>query len=88
MLVEYWIWNLFTKWCCIVSFRSKKKVRLEEDDEDDLTGDLEDPTPDTSIAEVKITPANAAKPDLQVQARFEKYELKSYRKLGRAAAGL
>ena len=39
---------------------------MEEDDEDDLTGDMEDPTPENSISEVKITPVNAGKADLQV----------------------
>ena len=38
---------------------------MEEDDEDDLTGDMEDPTPENSISEVKITPMNAGKVDLQ-----------------------
>lgn len=38
---------------------------MEEDDDDDLTGDMEDPTPENSISEVKITPMNAGKADLQ-----------------------
>ena len=42
---------------------------MEEDDEDDLTGDMEDPTPENSISEVKITPVNSGKADLQVHFR-------------------
>jgi hypothetical protein len=38
---------------------------MEEDDDDDLTNDMEDPTPENSISEVKITPINSGKADLQ-----------------------
>ena len=38
---------------------------MEEEEEDDLTADMEDPTPENSITEVKVTPANAGKADMQ-----------------------
>ena len=45
-----------------------KKARTEQDDEEeDLTGDLEDPTPENSISEIKVTPINAGKADMQPQ---------------------
>lgn len=45
-----------------------KKSRLDEDDDDDeedLTGEMDDPTPENSITEVKISPANVSKAEMQ-----------------------
>lgn len=42
-----------------------KKPKFDEDDDDDLTNDMEDPTPENSITEVKISPANISKPEMQ-----------------------
>jgi len=38
---------------------------MDDDDDDDLTADMEDPTPENSISEVKITPMNSGKADMQ-----------------------
>jgi hypothetical protein len=38
---------------------------MDDDDEDDLTADMEDPTPENSISEVKVTPMNSSKADMQ-----------------------
>jgi len=46
--------------------RSSKAAEEEEDEEDeDLTADLEDPPPENPISEVKVTPSNAGKTDMQ-----------------------
>merc|ERR1712045_1064637 len=44
-----------------------KKARTEDEDEEDPTDGMEDPTPENSITEVKVTPNNAAKADMQPQ---------------------
>ena len=38
---------------------------MDDDDDDDLTADMEYPTPENSISEVKITPMNSGKADMQ-----------------------
>jgi hypothetical protein len=38
---------------------------MDEDEDEDLTADMEDPTPENSISEVKINPNNAGKADMQ-----------------------
>ena len=50
-----------------------KKPRNDDEDEEDLTADMEDPTPENSISEVKITPANAGKADMQPQRGASTY---------------
>ena len=45
--------------------QKKTKMDTEEDEGEDLTADMEDPTPENSISEVKITPANVGRPDMQ-----------------------
>lgn len=37
----------------------------DDDEEADLTADMDDPTPENSISEVKVTPANAGKSEMQ-----------------------
>merc|ERR1712156_998932 len=44
-----------------------KKSRTDDDDEEDPTDGMEDPTPENSITEVKVTPNNAGKADMQPQ---------------------
>jgi hypothetical protein len=39
----------------------------EELDQEDLTAEMEDPTTENTISEVKVTPANVARPDMQSQ---------------------
>ena len=46
---------------------NKKSKMDEEDVEEDLTGEMDDPTPENSINEVKVTPANTGRPDMQPQ---------------------
>merc|ERR1712110_238599 len=40
---------------------------MDDEEEEDLTADMEDPVSENSIAEVKVTPANAGRPDMQPQ---------------------
>merc|ERR1719510_2788638 len=44
-----------------------KKARTEDEDEEDPTDGMEDPTPENSITEVKVTPNNVGKADMQPQ---------------------
>lgn len=44
-----------------------KKTRIDDEDEEDLTAEMDDPTPENSITEIKMTPANLARPDMQPQ---------------------
>merc|ERR1712018_144638 len=44
-----------------------KKSRTDDDDEEDPTEGMEDPTPENSITEVKVTPNNVGKADMQPQ---------------------
>jgi len=53
--------------------KANKKARTEDDEEEDLTADLEDPTPENSINEVKITPANSGKAEMQPQRGASTY---------------
>ena len=39
----------------------------EELDQEDLTSEMEDPTTENTISEVKVTPANVSRPDMQSQ---------------------
>ena len=39
----------------------------EELDQEDLTAELEDPTSENTISEVKVTPVNVGRPDMQSQ---------------------
>ena len=39
----------------------------EEMDQEDLTAEMEDPTTENTISEVKVTPANVSRPDMQSQ---------------------
>ena len=45
--------------------KGSKKTKMDEDDEEDLTAEMDDPTSENSITEVKLTPANIARPDMQ-----------------------
>jgi SWI/SNF related-matrix-associated actin-dependent regulator of chromatin subfamily C len=40
---------------------------MDEEEEEDLTADMDDPTPENSITEVNVTPANVSRPDMQAQ---------------------
>ena len=40
---------------------------MDEEEEDDLTADMEDPVSENSISEVKVTAANAGRPDMTPQ---------------------
>ena len=44
-----------------------KRSKMDEEEEEDLTADMEDPPSENSINEVKVTPANAGRPDMQPQ---------------------
>ena len=44
-----------------------KRSKMDEEEEEDLTADMEDPASENSINEVKVTPANAGRPDMQPQ---------------------
>jgi SWI/SNF related-matrix-associated actin-dependent regulator of chromatin subfamily C len=39
----------------------------EEEEEEDLTADMDNPSPENSITEVKVSPMNMARPDMQPQ---------------------
>ena len=39
----------------------------EELEQEDLTAEMEDPTTENTISEVKVTPANVGRPDMQSQ---------------------
>ena len=45
--------------------KGSKKTKMDEEDEEDLTAEMDDPTPENSITEVKVTPANVGRPDMQ-----------------------
>ena len=47
--------------------KKAKKPRTEDDEDEDPTDGMEDPTPENSITEVKVTPNNAVKADMQPQ---------------------
>ena len=49
--------------------KSVKKSKLDETDDmdEDLTAELDDPAPENTISEVKVTPANVGRPDMQVK---------------------
>lgn len=44
-----------------------KKTKVDEEDDEDLTAEMEDPAPENSIMEVKVTQVNAGRPDMQPQ---------------------
>ena len=45
-----------------------KKSKMDEDDQDeDLTAEMDDPSPENTISEVKVTPVNVSRPDMQAQ---------------------
>merc|ERR1711899_395150 len=45
-----------------------KKSKMDEDDQDeDLTAEMDDPSPENTISEVRVTPANVSRPDMQAQ---------------------
>ena len=44
-----------------------KRSKMDEEEEDDLTADMEDPVSENSISEVKVTAANAGRPDMTPQ---------------------
>jgi len=46
---------------------NNKRSKMDEEEEDDLTADMEDPISENSISEVKVTAANAGRPDMQPQ---------------------
>ena len=46
---------------------NNKRSKMDDEEEEDLTADMEDPVSENSIAEVKVTPANAGRPDMQPQ---------------------
>lgn len=45
--------------------KGSKKTKMDDEDEEDLTAEMDDPTSENSITEVKVTPANVARPDMQ-----------------------
>ena len=49
--------------------KAVKKSRMDEEemDQEDLTAEMEDPTTENTISEVKVTPANVSRPDMQSQ---------------------
>ena len=47
------------------SSKRPRNTADEEEEEEDLTADMEDPSPENNISEVKATPANAGKADMQ-----------------------
>ncbi len=50
-----------------------KKNKMDEEEDEDLTAELEDPTPENSITEVKVTPINSGRADMQPQKGSSTY---------------
>ena len=70
-LIIYIYFSLGNKTKASKSTKGKavKKSRMDEEemDQEDLTAEMEDPTTENTISEVKVTPANVSRPDMQSQ---------------------